>query len=88
MSERVALTVSCDVCGRPFWTGDEKNDEDRPKMVTTAVWFDTEQNEGRPTEPYLDTVKIDLCPECAERAIRIRASGCMGINEYRMKEGA
>lgn len=88
MSERVALTVSCDVCGRPFWAGDEKNDEGRPKKVTTAVWFDTEQNEGRPTEPYLETVKIDLCPECAERAIRIRANGCMGINEYRMEEGA
>ena len=87
MSEKVALTVSCDVCGKPFWTKgmDEYSDEGRPKPVKTAVWFETEQDEGRAVKPYIETVEIDLCPECAEKAIRIRAVGAMGFNEYRIE---
>ena len=87
MSEKVALTVSCDVCGMPFWASGDNDRRGRPKPVKTAVWFETEQNEGKPVEPYLETVEIDLCPECAERSIRIRANGCMGFNEYRIEDG-
>ena len=87
MSEKVALTVSCDVCGRPFWASDDGSRRDGPKPVKTAVWFETEQNEGGAVRPYLSTIEIDLCPECAERAIRIRAHGCMGFNEYRIEDG-
>lgn len=87
MSEKVALAVSCDVCGRPFWASEDNDRRDRPKPVKTAVWFETEQNEGKPVEPYLSTVEIDMCPECAKRAIRIRAQGCMGYNEYRIEGG-
>lgn len=85
MSEYTALTVACDVCGRPFWFNEDGDRRDRPMPVRTAVWFETEQNEGRPVEPYLDTVEIDICPECAERGIRLRACGAMGLNEYRIE---
>lgn len=87
MSEKVALTVSCDVCGRPFWMGDDNDRRGRPKRVNTAVWFETEQNEGKPVEPYIQTVEIDLCPECAAKAIRIWAHGCMGFNDYMLRDG-
>ena len=48
------------------------------------MWFDTETNEGKPVEPYLSYVEIDMCPECAKAGIRVWASGCMGFNEYRI----
>lgn len=87
MSEKVALTVSCDVCGRPFWASEDNDGRDRPEPVKTAVWFETEQDEGRHVKPYLQTVEIDICPECAEKGIRIRAVGAMGFNDYRIEDG-
>lgn len=87
MSEKVVLTVSCEVCGKPFWAGEDNDRRDRPRPVKTAVWFETEQDEGRAVKPYLSTVEIDLCPECAEKGIRIRAVGAMGYNDYRIEVG-
>lgn len=86
MSEHMALTVACDVCGKPFWYSEDNDKRGRPKPVKTAVWFETEQDEGRGVKPYVETVEIDMCPECAERGIRIRAVGAMGFNEYRIEE--
>ena len=37
MSEHMALTVACDVCGRPFWYSEDNDRRERPKPVKTAV---------------------------------------------------
>ena len=49
------------------------------------VIFITEQNEGRNSKPYLETVKIDLCEECISKILNgqsVFASGAMGYNKY------
>lgn len=85
MGEKTTVTVTCDVCGREMWSGCPKS-KDRPIARNVLVWFDTEQTEGRSTEPYLSSESVFLCDECAEKGIRIHGSGAMGCNEYRIKE--
>lgn len=61
------------------------NNEAALKSFELQVIFTTEQNEGRGTEPYLSTVKIDLCKGCYEQIVSgnyVFATGAMGHNEY------
>ena len=68
-------TFKCDLCGAEL-------EEDAVKHTSLLVRFTTEQNEGRSCEPYYQTIGLDLCPECLDKAITINASGCMGHNSY------
>lgn len=56
------------------------------KQVSMQVIFKTEQNEGRPANPYLYDVKIDMCDECLKKLLKsgkyIVAYGAMGYNDY------
>lgn len=49
------------------------------------VIFHTEQTEGRGTNSYLFTEKIDLCTKCHKKILDgnyVHAHGAMGHNEY------
>lgn len=58
-----------------------------PKDVREyEVVFDTEQNEGRSTEPYFQPAELYLCDKHREAYMAIqpiRASGAMGFNKYK-----
>lgn len=64
--------VVCDLCGAT------KNVE----QINYPVIFTTEQNEGRPVEPYISDEKIDLCDKCMKKVLKIKAHGAQGINDY------
>lgn len=36
----------------------------------TAV-FHADQTEGRPCEPYFDSVSVDVCPECKKKLLEV-----------------
>lgn len=72
----------CDICKK------EGNKITNHGQKMTVV-FTTEQNEGRSTEPYFDTVVIDICEPCRTKLIEgkmLFASGAMGYNDYRFKD--
>lgn len=54
---------------------------------TLPVRFLAEQNEGYPSEPYFSHAEtLDLCDECALKAITIDARGAMGYNQYQFRD--
>lgn len=65
----------CDKCGMPATL----------LKVNVPMRFTTEQTEGRPTKPYLEINKMDLCQPCMDRIIDgqpLSASGAQGHNQY------
>lgn len=70
-------TYICDICGK---------NAKRLTQVNYPVVFYTEQNEGKPTDPYISQEKLELCSECVDKVTRITACGAMGYNKYRIKE--
>ena len=51
------------------------------------VVFETEQNEGRSTEPYFSADELYLCDEHTKEVLRltpIKVTGAMGFNKYRI----
>lgn len=65
------------------------NEVDRKgeKPETYQVVWVTEQTEGRPIEPRLGLVRIDVCKECVSKIIKgayIKAAGAQGHNQYRL----
>ena len=69
----------CDIagCGTPVEPEDVREYE---------VVFETEQNEGRSTEPYFQPAELYLCDKHREAYMQIqpiRATGAMGFNKYR-----
>ncbi len=72
MRESIEI-ITCDLCGTQC--------ED-VEVVNYPVVFITEQTECHSCEPYIDNTNIDVCPVCKEKILRVRASGCMGRNNY------
>ena len=69
----------CDVC---------QDHTEYQKGLGVQVIFETEQNEGRSSKPYLQDVELDLCEWCMRNILRgnyIFASGAMGHNKYYFK---
>lgn len=77
MSSKTVTTHFCDICGQVI------HDYSKRNRMSIGVRFLTEQNEGTPVKPYYDYCIVDLCDECADRAITVDAIGAMGHNEYR-----
>jgi len=76
-------TYKCDIKGCKGIVGNHK--EHPGVQVPMQVIFTTEQNEGRSTKPYFETIKLDLCDKCFSNTLNgnyIFASGAMGHNEY------
>lgn len=67
--------VSCDIC--------EKEDSNC-KQVEYPVLFYTEQTEGRLCNPYISQQKIDLCDDCFNKVIKVKAHGAQGCNMYEL----
>lgn len=69
----------CDVC----------NLKTSNEAVNIQVIFTTEQNEGKPCAPYLQSEKLDLCNNCLNKVLHdgyyIFAEGAMGSNKYFFK---
>ncbi len=62
----------CDVCG-------EQSDV---VQVNYPVIFHTDQTEGRSSNPYISQEKLELCPKCLERAVKIHGWG----NQFEIKK--
>lgn len=71
---------TCDICKSEI-------PKDTLTVVTYPVRFITEQTEGRPCEPYISPTKLDLCPHCLRKVIKIEACGAQGYNTYKIVEG-
>lgn len=70
--------VTCDLCRK------DKN------VVTKkmGVIFETDQTEGRPSKPYIDSANLDICSACLSHVLKgnyIFAYGSMGYNKYYFK---
>ena len=84
MGMKVTKQYFCDICGSEIERFDNRNHV----LTGMTVRFLTEQNEGTPTKPYYDGGhNLMLCRECMERAVTIDATGAMGYNQYRFREG-
>lgn len=69
------IIVSCDVCKGQI----------SPRPHDIQVIFVSDQNEGKPSEPYLDEVTIDICKLCIDKVMSgkyIFSRGALGNNEY------
>ena len=80
MAVKVVKHYFCDLCDT------EVTSEDDLKGVHIPIKFHTEQNEGRPCEPYFVNQKMDLCITCLEKITVIHAKGAQGYNEYWVKK--
>lgn len=65
----------CDLCGAT-----------NAKTYNTLAQFTTEQNEGRIVTPYVTMTDIELCGECLDKVIVLRASGAQGNNKFWLKK--
>lgn len=67
----------CDICG--------KNTKEKDIFqVNYPVIFTTNQTDGVNSKPYLEQKQIDICRHCADKVLKITASGCQGYNEYKV----
>jgi len=81
MSKNVHTSYACDICGKEIELCNGGLIE-----AKVPARFMTEQNEGRYVDPYYYEVEIDLCQECANKGLRIDASGAMGYNNYSIRK--
>lgn len=71
--------IKCDICG---------SEKDLLEKGMDVI-FETEQTEGRSSEPYLERKKLDICKECMVKVLKgnyVFASGIMGYNKYYFKD--
>lgn len=71
-------TFRCDICGTEV-------DQYAVFHAELPVMFTTNQNDGKPHDPYVDVAHVDLCPDCLDRCVTVEASGMMGVNKYRWR---
>lgn len=76
MARQKVTMITCDACGNPVPEDSER--------INFPVLFTTSQEDGRVVEPYIENCKLDLCYKCKYNVIKIKATGCMGNNEYSM----
>lgn len=76
MSRKIITTeiVKCDICGV----------ESDCKTISYPVLFVTEQTEGKPCVPYISQEKIDVCPDCMCKIIKVTAYGAQGHKTFRI----
>ena len=67
----------CDTCK------EETNEKDCFR-VNYPVIFTTNQTDGVSSKPDIEQMQIDICRHCAEKVLKITASGCQGYNEYKI----
>lgn len=67
----------CDICKK------ETNYEGCFR-VNYPVIFTTNQTDGVASKPYIEHKQIDICRDCADKVLKITASGCQGYNEYKV----
>ena len=53
--------------------------------VNYPVIFITNQTDGVASKPYIEQKQIDICRDCADKILKITASGCQGYNEYKVR---
>lgn len=73
--------IKCDICG-------EEVKSDGHQNCRMPVVFLTEQTQGTPVQPYLDSVVVDICGNCFDKYMKnfpFTATGAMGNNTYKMQ---
>lgn len=74
--KKIVEQFFCDLCG---------NQTDVTQIKYPVIFY-TEQTEGRSCEPYISYETLDLCTDCQNRVLKIKAVGAQGYNEYKVKE--
>lgn len=69
----------CDICKK------ETNEKDCFR-VNYPVIFTTNQTDGKECKAYIEQKQIDICRRCADKVLKITASGCQGCNDYKVLE--
>lgn len=90
--KKTVVEYYCDLCESKI---DLKKLEKRELSTTkksleteVQVLFTTEQTEGQPTTPYIQSTGLHLCQECFNKykaSLPISASGAQGHNNYRWR---
>ena len=75
-------SIICDICGNEISVSDKNSANPQNHKVTVPIIFHTNQEDGRPVEPYVSFESIDICNECLMRLTNLHAGGCQGYNEY------
>lgn len=75
-------TCYCDLC-----EAEVTNQPDNQGKKMTVI-FETEQNEGRTSEPYLVDKWVDICKDCLAKVLQgnpVYCSGAMGHDNFYFK---
>ena len=75
-------SIICDIFGDEILVSDNNSTTPQNHKVTVPVIFHTNQEDGRPVEPYISFESIDICNECLMKLTNLHADGCQGCNEY------
>ena len=73
--------IICDICGNEI-SAYKNCVTPQDHKVTVPVIFHTNQEDGRPVEPYISFESIDICNECLMKLTNLHADGCQGYNKY------
>ena len=72
--QKTTIEYYCDIC---------KTKVSNLITINYPVLFTTEQDEGRSVNtPYVSQERLEICSECKNKIIKLRASGCQGYNQY------
>lgn len=72
---KVTRECFCDLCG-----------VSNANTFKPLVEFTTEQTEGRMVRPYITTTDVELCNDCLNKVVVLRASGAQGNNKFWLKK--
>ena len=71
--QKTSIKYYCDICKKEVSTF---------TTVNYPVIFTTEQDEGRSVTPYVSQERLEICSECKDKLLKLKASGCQGYNQY------
>lgn len=73
------IKFKCDICGKEC-------DGDKAFHLNYPLIFVTNQQDGASSRPYIENKGIDVCHDCADKILKIEASGAMGYDTLKIRE--
>ena len=73
------IKFKCDICGKEC-------DGDKTFHINYPLIRVASQQDNAPIKPYIENKQIDVCHDCANKILKIEASGAMGYDTYKIRE--
>lgn len=74
------VKYKCDCCGK------EVKKENIFIGINYPLIFTTNQTDGVACKPYIQNKNVDLCDDCANKVLKLEASGAMGYDTLKIRE--